>query len=61
VTLAIPDRVVAESRGDSELASGKPYRNSRVVIAELKDGRIRHWREFYNPLLAGEAFALASS
>ena len=59
--LAAADRVavVAEFRGDWELVNGRHYRNTYIVLAELRDGRIQHWREFFNPLVVQDAFAPA--
>jgi ketosteroid isomerase-like protein len=58
--MTTPDRVLAEFRGDWELANGRPYRNTYVVIADLRDGRVCHWREYYNPLVVQDAFAPAT-
>jgi uncharacterized protein len=54
--LATPGRVLAEFRGDWELADGWLYRNTYLAVGELRAGRVRHWRECYNPLVLQEAF-----
>jgi ketosteroid isomerase-like protein len=50
--------VVAEYRSEGVVAaSGRPYRNRYVTVFELDPGgRIRRWREFYDPAAVQTAF-----
>jgi ketosteroid isomerase-like protein len=50
--------VVAEYRGEGVVAaSGAAYRNRYVTVFELDPGgRIRRWREFYDPAAVQAAF-----
>jgi ketosteroid isomerase-like protein len=50
--------VVAEYRSDGVVAaSGGPYRNRYITVFELDPGgRIRRWREFYDPAVVQAAF-----
>jgi ketosteroid isomerase-like protein len=50
--------IVAEYRSDGVVAgSGRPYRNRYVTVFELDPGgRVRRWREFYDPAAVQEAF-----
>jgi uncharacterized protein len=50
--------VVAEYRSDGVVAaSGRNYRNRYVTVFELDPGgRVRRWREFYDPAVVQEAF-----
>jgi len=50
--------VVAEYRSDGVVAeSGRPYRNRYITVFELDPGgRVRRWREFYDPAVVQTAF-----
>ena len=50
--------VVAEYRSDGVVAaSAAPYRNRYITVFELDPGgRIRRWREFYDPAVVQAAF-----
>jgi uncharacterized protein len=50
--------VVAEYRSDGVVSSsGRPYRNRYVTVFELDPGgRVRRWREFYDPAVVQTAF-----
>jgi hypothetical protein len=37
--------------------TGKPYNQRFVIVAESKDGKLSHYREYWNPLISAEAFA----
>ena len=37
--------------------TGRPYNQRYVVVAETKDGKLAHYREYWNPLISAEAFA----
>ena len=52
-----PDEVVAEYTGDAtNLANGKPYRNTYIARVRMKDGLIVRYAEWFNPLVFNEAF-----
>jgi uncharacterized protein len=36
--------------------TGKPYNQQFVIIGETKDGKLAHYREYWNPLISAEAF-----
>jgi ketosteroid isomerase-like protein len=45
------DGFVAEYRGESIFkSSGRPYVQDYVVIVKVKDGKIAHWKEHYDPM-----------
>jgi ketosteroid isomerase-like protein len=50
--------VVAEYRSHGVVAgSGRPYRNRYVTVFDLDaGGRVRRWREFYDPAVVQTAF-----
>jgi ketosteroid isomerase-like protein len=49
-------RVFIEQRGNMVLADGRPYRNRYVFRFSLREGRICHAREYFNPVIAAYAF-----
>jgi len=49
-------RVFIEQRGNMVLADGRPYRNKYVFRFSIRDGRISHAREYFNPVIAAYAF-----
>ncbi|MCA1994941.1 MAG: nuclear transport factor 2 family protein [Coleofasciculus sp. S288] len=49
--------VILEGSGDFRIAdTQRPYRNQYVVVLEIIDGRVTLIREYFNPLIAAEAF-----
>lgn len=50
-------RLFIEQRGDLVMADGKPYRNRYVFRFDIRDGKISHIREYFNPVTAAYAFA----
>jgi uncharacterized protein len=48
--------VVAEYRGDGVTKKGRPYPNRYVGFFELRDGRVAHWREYFDPTVVTAAF-----
>lgn len=49
-------RVFIEQRGNMVLADGRPYRNRYVFRFAIREGRICHAREYFNPVIAAYAF-----
>ena len=51
-----PNTVVAEMaiRGRAT-GTDKPYNQQYVVVAELRDGKLARYREYWNPLVSAEA------
>jgi ketosteroid isomerase-like protein len=49
-------RVFIEQRGNMVLADGRSYRNKYVFRFSIRDGRISHVREYFNPVIAAYAF-----
>ena len=43
--------VVAEYRGEWETSKGRPYNNTYIALIRIREGRITHMREFFNPLV----------
>jgi uncharacterized protein len=37
--------------------TGRPYNQQFVIIARARDGRLAHYREYWNALVSAEAFA----
>lgn len=59
VELAATSGVLVRYRGDGVVRStGRPYCNSYVGIFEFRDGQVRRWTEFHNPLVFAEAFGI---
>ncbi|TYB64406.1 nuclear transport factor 2 family protein [Nonomuraea sp. PA05] len=51
-----PDVVIAEFEAAGfVVATGKPYRMRYVAVLTVRDGRIHHYRDYWNPLAAAEA------
>ena len=43
--------IVAEYTGASNSKeTGKPYRQNYIAVVSLRDGKIAHIREYYNPI-----------
>ncbi|HVZ45801.1 MAG TPA: nuclear transport factor 2 family protein [Ramlibacter sp.] len=49
-------KVFVEGRGNLTMANGKSYRNRYVFRFLIEQGRIRHVREYYNPITSAHAF-----
>lgn len=49
-------RVFIEQRGNMVLSDGRPYRNKYVFRFLIRDGRVSHVREYFNPVIAAYAF-----
>jgi ketosteroid isomerase-like protein len=49
-------RVFIEQRGNMILPDGRPYRNKYVFRFSIRDGRVSHVREYFNPVIAAYAF-----
>ena len=50
-----PNELVAEFRSDMKLASGRPYSNTYVARATVRDGRILRFAEHFDPIPLVEA------
>lgn len=51
-----PHTVIAEFTSDGKVTTtDKPYTNTYITVFTLKDGKIAHQKEFYNPNAATEA------
>jgi ketosteroid isomerase-like protein len=49
-------RVFIEQRGNMVLSDGRSYRNRYVFRFAIRNGRICHVREYFNPVTAAYAF-----
>src|SRR5882757_1952722 len=49
-------RVFIEQWGNMVLPDGRPYRNKYVFRFSIRQGRISHVREYFNPVIAAYAF-----
>ena len=49
-------RLFLEKRGHLIMASGKHYKNRYVMRFDFEGGRIKHVREYYNPITSAFAF-----
>ncbi len=50
-----PNELVAEYRSDMKLTNGRPYRNTYVVRATVRDGKLILFREHFDPIPLLEA------
>ena len=48
---ADPDLAFVEFKGDMTLQSGAPYNNTYIAKVEARDGKLQHFKEFFNPLV----------
>lgn len=49
-------RIYIEQRGNITMPSGKIYRNRYVFRFDIRDGKICHSKEYFNPVTAAYAF-----
>jgi ketosteroid isomerase-like protein len=49
-------RLFLEARGDVTMQSGTLYRNRYVLRLDIMDGKVRRYREYYNPITSAHAF-----
>jgi ketosteroid isomerase-like protein len=51
-----PEVVVVEFEAAGVVvATGRPYRLRYIAVVTVRDGEIRHYRDYWNPLAAAEA------
>ena len=48
---ADPNLAFVEFKGDMTLQSGAPYNNTYIAKVEARDGKLVHFKEFFNPLV----------
>ena len=48
---ADPNLAFVEFKGDMTLQSGAPYNNTYIAKVEARDGKLIHFKEFFNPLV----------
>lgn len=46
-----PNLAFVEFRGDMMLQSGAPYKNIYIAKVEARNGKLLHFKEFFNPLV----------
>ena len=46
-----PDLAFVEFKGKMTLKSGQPYNNTYIAKVEARDGKLTHFKEFFNPLV----------
>ncbi|WP_162906655.1 nuclear transport factor 2 family protein [Algihabitans albus] len=46
-----PNFAFVEFKGDMTLQSGAPYNNTYIAKVEARDGKLIHFKEFFNPLV----------
>lgn len=49
-------RLFIEQRGNMTMPDGKIYRNRYVFRFDLRDGRVSHVKEYFNPIISAYAF-----
>jgi ketosteroid isomerase-like protein len=49
-------RIFIEQRGDLLMPDGKKYRNRYVFRFDVRDGKVCHSKEYFNPIIAAYAF-----
>ena len=53
-----PSVLITELRvTGTAVETGKPYPQQYVIVARARDGRLAHYREYWNPLVSAEAFS----
>jgi ketosteroid isomerase-like protein len=50
-----PELLVTTARGEATMASGKPYRNSYVMLTRIRGDEVLEHTEYLNPLAVLEA------
>jgi ketosteroid isomerase-like protein len=50
-----PGHFVCEYSGRGTTAAGAPYNNTYCSIAEVRDGKVVLWREYFNPAVRSDA------
>jgi ketosteroid isomerase-like protein len=50
-----PELVVTTCRGEATMNSGRPYRNTYVMLTRIRDGVVLEHVEYLNPLAVTEA------
>ena len=50
------ERIFLECRGHLTMANGREYRNRYVMRMDIRDGRVLHCKEYYNPIQSAYAF-----
>ena len=48
---ADPNLAFIEFKGEMTLQSGAPYNNTYIAKVEARDGKLLHFKEFFNPLV----------
>lgn len=51
-----PEIAVIEAMIRGRTSLGRPYNQSYVIFFETENGRLKHYREYWNPLVSIEAF-----
>ncbi|WP_426756771.1 nuclear transport factor 2 family protein [Myxococcus sp. Y35] len=52
-----PDVAIAEVHGSATIAlTGKPYEQDYILVLKSREGRIVHYREYWDPILGLRAF-----
>jgi ketosteroid isomerase-like protein len=54
--MADPGLISVQFQGETELPSGSRYSNDYFCMFEIREGKLHSWLEYYNPLVALEAF-----
>ena len=48
---AEPNFAFVEFKGDMTLKNGTPYNNTYIAKVEACNGKLQHFKEFFNPLV----------
>ena len=54
--MADPGFIAVQFQGETELPSGSRYCNHYFCMFEIREGKLHSWLEYFNPLVALEAF-----
>jgi ketosteroid isomerase-like protein len=54
--MADPGFIAVQFQGETELPGGSRYCNDYFCMFEIREGKLHFWLEYYNPLVALEAF-----
>jgi ketosteroid isomerase-like protein len=47
---------IFEAVGDLAYADGRPYRNNYLMMFKVANGKLVHWKEYFNPVIWARAF-----
>jgi uncharacterized protein len=55
------DHVILKFKGRGEMMNGAKYNNTYIAHLLMRDGKIAHHTEYFNPMVVAEAFGMAAA